>query len=46
MHLSGLDEAELDSFEALLNTPDQEVYDWLRVMRPFHPRTTPRFFIN
>jgi antitoxin CptB len=36
-HLSGLDEAELDSFEALLNTPDQEVYDWLRGYAPVPP---------
>jgi antitoxin CptB len=36
-HLSGLDEAELDSFEALLNTPDQEVYDWLRGYVPVPP---------
>jgi antitoxin CptB len=28
--LSGLDEAELDQFEALLDAPDSHVYDWLR----------------
>lgn len=28
-HLSGMDEAELDEFEALLNAPDQEVYAWI-----------------
>ena len=28
--LSGLSEAELDQFEALLEAPDQHVYDWLR----------------
>ena len=31
------DEAELDSFEALLNSPDQEVYDWLRGYAPVPP---------
>ena len=29
-HLAELNEAELDAFEALLNVPDQLVYDWLR----------------
>ena len=28
--LSGLSEAELDQFEALLDAPDQRVYEWLR----------------
>jgi antitoxin CptB len=28
--LSGLSESELDQFEALLEAPDQHVYDWLR----------------
>jgi len=28
--LAGLDDAELDQFEALLEAPDQEVYAWLR----------------
>ena len=28
--LAGLDETELDQFEALLAAPDQEVYAWLR----------------
>jgi antitoxin CptB len=28
--LGGMDEAELDQFEALLTAPDQEVYAWLR----------------
>jgi antitoxin CptB len=28
--LAGLNEAELDQFEALLTAPDQEVYAWLR----------------
>jgi antitoxin CptB len=30
LHLDELDEAGLDSFEALLDVPDQDVYDWLR----------------
>ena len=29
-NLSGLSEAELDQFEALLDAPDSHVYDWLR----------------
>ena len=33
-HLSGLSEAELDDFEALLEAPDQEVYSWLRGHAP------------
>lgn len=37
MHLSALSERELDSFEALLNVPDQEVYDWLRGYVPVPP---------
>jgi antitoxin CptB len=32
--LWGLDEAELDQFEALLVAPDQEVYAWLRGAEP------------
>jgi len=32
--LAGLDEAELDQFEALLTAPDQEVYAWLRGAAP------------
>jgi antitoxin CptB len=28
--LSGLGETELDQFEALLDAPDHNVYDWLR----------------
>ena len=28
--LAGLDDAEMDQFEALLEAPDQEVYAWLR----------------
>ncbi len=28
-HLRGMDEAQLDEFEALLNAPDQEVYAWI-----------------
>ena len=30
LHLGELDEAELAGFEALLNVPDRDVYDWLR----------------
>jgi antitoxin CptB len=30
LHLGELDEAELANFEALLDAPDQDVYDWLR----------------
>jgi antitoxin CptB len=30
LHLAELNDAELDSFEALLDVPDQDVYDWLR----------------
>jgi antitoxin CptB len=32
--LRGLNEAELDQFEALLVAPDQEVYAWLRGAEP------------
>jgi antitoxin CptB len=28
-HLANLDEAGVDAFEALLETPDQDVYAWL-----------------
>jgi len=35
--LSGLDEAGLDQFEALLKAPDQEVYAWLRGAEPVPP---------
>jgi antitoxin CptB len=28
-HLKDLDDAGLDAFEALLNAPDQDVYDWI-----------------
>jgi antitoxin CptB len=37
-HLAGLDETGLDRFEALLNAPDQEVYDWLRGAVPVPPQ--------
>jgi len=30
LHLSELDENELEMFSALLEVPDQELYDWLR----------------
>ena len=36
-HLAGLDEAELDQFEALLTAPDQDVYAWLRGAEPVPP---------
>lgn len=43
-HLAGLDEAELDRFESLLNVPDQEIYDWLRGHAPVPPaHDTPVF---
>src|SRR5277367_381402 len=35
--LSGLSEAELDQFEALLDAPDQRVYEWLRGAAPPDP---------
>ena len=35
--LSGLNEAELDQFEALLDAPDQRVYEWLRGAAPPDP---------
>lgn len=35
--LSGLDEAGLDQFEALLTAPDQEVYAWIRGAEPVPP---------
>ena len=42
--LAGLPEAELDQFEALLDAPDQEVYDWLRGAAPPEARhDTPLF---
>ena len=34
LHLAELDEAELASFEALLDAFDQDVYDWLRGHTP------------
>ena len=34
IHLGELNEAELASFEALLDAPDQDVYDWLRGYAP------------
>jgi antitoxin CptB len=36
-YLAELDESELDLFEALLNVPDHEVYDWLRGAAPVPP---------
>jgi len=35
--LSGLSEAELDQFEALLDAPDTHVYQWLRGTAPPDP---------
>jgi len=29
-HLRGLSAAQLDAFEALLEQPDQDLYDWLK----------------
>lgn len=28
-HLAGFDEAQLDRYEALLDTPDPDIFDWL-----------------
>ncbi len=36
-HLTGLDQAGLDQFEALLTAPDQDVYAWLRGAQPVPP---------
>ena len=36
--LAGLNESELDQFEALLTAPDQEVYAWLRGAEPVPAR--------
>ena len=36
-HLSKLDGAGLDQFEALLTAPDQDVYAWLRGAVPVPP---------
>jgi antitoxin CptB len=41
-HAAGLSEAELRAFEALLDAPDQEVYDWiLGRSAPPEPHDTP-----
>jgi antitoxin CptB len=37
LHLDALDTGELDAFEALLEAPDQDVYDWLREYAPVPP---------
>ncbi|HEY1615706.1 MAG TPA: succinate dehydrogenase assembly factor 2 [Rhizomicrobium sp.] len=42
--LPALDDSELDLFEALLNAPDQEVYDWLRGKAPVPPAFDTRVF--
>jgi antitoxin CptB len=34
LYLDELDDAELSRFEALLDAPDQHVYDWLRGYAP------------
>ena len=34
LHLSELDERELEMFAALLDVPDHELYDWLRGAAP------------
>ena len=36
-YLAGLDDAELDRFEALLDAPDDDVYAWLRGRAPVPP---------
>lgn len=42
--LPGLDEAELDLFEALLDAPDQDVFAWLKNEAPVPARyDTPVF---
>ncbi len=42
--LSGMSEAALDQFEALLEAPDQEVYAWLKGDAPVPPAfDTPVF---
>lgn len=42
--LAGLNDVELDQFEALLIAPDQEVYDWLRgAVAPPEQYDTPVF---
>ena len=42
--LASLPETELDQFEALLDAPDHEVYDWLRGAAPPAPQhDTPLF---
>jgi len=36
-HLTELDDAGLDAFEALLDAPDQEVWDWILGRTPAPP---------
>lgn len=44
MHLAQLNAAALDRFEALLDVPDQDVYDWLCGSAPVPERyDTPVF---
>ena len=33
-HLAGFDEAQLDRYEALLDRPDPEIFDWLAGREP------------
>jgi antitoxin CptB len=44
--LAGLNEAELDAFEALLGVPDQEIYDWLRGAAPVPPAHDTKVFAD
>lgn len=43
-HLAGLDEVELDQYEALLDEPDQEVWAWLTGARHVPARHDHRVF--
>jgi antitoxin CptB len=43
-HLDGMDAGELDTFERLLDAPDQDVYIWLKSDGPVpEPYDTPVF---
>jgi antitoxin CptB len=44
--LAGLNEADLDAFEALLSIPDQEIYDWLRGAAPVPPAHDTQVFAD
>jgi antitoxin CptB len=42
MHLPSLSELELESFEALLDLPDPELYGWIAGGEPVpHPHRSP-----